>query len=68
MHNIWHQAFIFFFHFTFEFTFYALEFNRDVIDLYGDFDKPVDLEDFGDDLDLGDDVEDGFFLLLLFFV
>lgn len=44
---------------------YALEFNRDVIDLYGDFDKP---EDFGDSLDLGDDVEDGFFLLFLLLV
>lgn len=47
---------------------YALEFNRDTIDLCDDFDKPIDLEDFGDGLDLGDDVEDGFFLLFLLLV
>lgn len=47
---------------------YALECNRDTIDLCDDFDKPIDLEDFGDGLDLGDDVEDGFFLLFLLLV
>lgn len=47
---------------------YALEFNRNIVDLYEDLDKPGGLEDFGDSLDLGDDVEDDFFLLFLLLV
>lgn len=63
------QALIFFFSLYFlVHSNHALEFNRDIIDLCEDLDKPIDLEDFGDGLDLGDDVEDGFFLLFLLLV
>lgn len=63
------QALIFYFSLYFlVHSNYALEFNRDIIDLCEDLDKPIDLEDFGDGLDLGDDVEDGFFLLFLLLV